>query len=224
MARIYEKSNTKKSDNGLAAYDLSSGLSAKVLLDLKLNTIFDGEKNNKEIMDLITSTIHGIPSLFEDVELQHLQIYLGKSSIDQVHNRAKLHWDEKDAPYFIPIIKLKTKQISYIEKLGLKYLSYLDKKGRLCFGKLLNESIGSQGRKSNSNYHIIYIAFRIDQKHVAFPLSKSEIVLATGYLHETLREEFPKESSPVLVYEILESIVKTDSGLKLFWDIDSKED
>jgi hypothetical protein len=225
VAVTYEKFKTKKSSEALAVYHLGNELKTNKLIDLKFNPIFKGEHTKKEVMRIITETIHGIQGLFSDVELPNIQIYLGKTAIDQLPKRAESHWQQKDTPYFIPVIKVKASDVDYIEKLGLKYLKFLEKNNNLCFGKLLNSGMGGEGRRSSSKSHIIYLAFRIDQrKNSSTPISKEQIGLALGHLHYTLKDQFPKESDPKAIKDILTVISRVKKGTKLYWDIDSTMD
>ena len=102
---------------------------------------------------------------------------------------------------------------------------FLERNNHLCFGKLLNCGTGGEGRPSETKNHVIYLAFRIDQrKKNSTPISKDEINLAQGHLHYSLKEQFPKESDPEAIKDILTVVSRVKKGIKLYWDIDSIAD
>lgn len=219
----YEKANTKSSKQGLAVYDI--GVSkAKNLIDIELNEIYDyNDENPQDIMSVITDVIHNIPRLFTSVELDHLQIYLGKTTLSNLHNRAEDHWaNAKDTPYFIPILKVSKKDINFVEKLGLRYLFFLEDNNFLCFGKLLNQKEGGGGRASNDKEQIIYLTFRTDKRNKSNLLPKDEIDLATGFLYYNLIKELKDEINPQIIRETLNEISKMKGSINLFWSAESR--
>lgn len=220
MSKI--KRETRKSQNGLAVYDLRFGNHQDI--DVNFNSIFDGGKMaRREIIETITTAIHGIPKLFEGVELGHLELYLGKTSVDQINTRAQSHSKQKDTHFFIPIIAVRGQEINYIEKLGLKYLFFLQENDHLCFGKLLNERDGGGGRRTDSNLHIIYLTFRIDQRKTSKLFPRKNLDLATGHLYYSLKSEFPNDANPNDLRSVLEVMNCIGKQSKLYWDENSKQ-
>lgn len=224
MAIAHSKRKTSKSERGVAVYDLGNEFKGQDIIDIDFNEIYDGKGDpKKDIIKLITEAIHGIPSLFNEVDLEHVQVYLGKTAEHRISYRSEEHWHGKDTPYFIPLIKVSNKEIDYIEKLGIKYLNFLSNNNHLCFGKLLNGIEGGGGRKSEAKTQVIYLTFRIDKRNKSNPISREGVNLAIGHMYYSLNNEFSKDANPEDIKEILYSIYKTRTGLKLYWDEDSRE-
>lgn len=177
-------------------------------------------KDAREIILLIIEVIHGIPFLFhekERVDLYNLQVYIGKTSEGQILNRAKSHLRSKDTPYFIPISWVNHSLLSLVEKMGLKYLHYLELKNFLCFGELLNEKNGSPGRVTESK-GLIYLSFRIDKRHSPRDLMpKKELQWATGYFINDFQISMGEKREEDEITDILTSLSRIEQKTKLYW-------
>lgn len=224
MSNSFWKTATRQSATGLPVFDISFASSGDYLDGVA--EVFEVDQL-PEAVELVTKVIHGIPKLFEKkekIDLEHLKIYLGRTACDQFAKRMEAHFKTKGLPYAIPICIADNDFVKMLERFSIKFLKYLEKENRLCFGSLVNCSSGSAGRFSEDK-SIIYLVFGIDRR------SKAGELLESGEIDDAVRRVYTMiESDDVIDGEIslrelkqcFKETTKQHAGTKLYWYGDSR--
>lgn len=108
--------------------------------------------------------IHSIPDLFNDSDLDRVELYIGRTGCTPRHvkGRWKIHRDEKDHEYALVAIRCPTDRIVRWEGMMVKILNRLKSRGRLCVRNA--EGSGGGGRVADTDDSVVYITWRLKRR------------------------------------------------------------
>lgn len=109
----------------------------------------------------IVRAIHAIPFLWRErvrVELQQLQVYVGRSNPRRVHNRFRAHFRNQHRVHSMGsvLFKCPTKDVRRIEERGIRLVKTLDQRGSLCVANIANDSRGGLPKSKTA---VIYVTW-----------------------------------------------------------------
>jgi len=169
-----------------------------------------------KVFAFVTGIIHGMPDLFEEnISLKDLEVYLGRSSLEQVANRWSKHFNERDHLYGIVCCQVPEDTIERIEEGCVKIFKRLHSNDILCIS---NKSVASAGR-SSSGVTVIYLTFCVDKRLKEKPaITSKDIDRIANYIDE--------ESSGEYRFTEIESsmrrLKKHSDKVKLVWHQDHR--
>jgi hypothetical protein len=108
-------------------------------------------------IELVIQAIHGIPGL-EDASREEVEVYLGRSCPDGLHGRFRSHRDEREHTGGVCLFKLPTALVPLVEKAGIRILTLLKERKKLC---IANAAADSRGPLPSDETSVIYLTWRI---------------------------------------------------------------
>lgn len=214
MGKEYKKNTSfRKSTRGIAAFDLE--ITYKEEIDDFIEDELDFVDDLKEVIERVTCIVHSIPELFkqsEKIDLGNIRLYIGRTA--NGGTRIEKHLADFSRRFAIPVCRVKKDIGAEAEEFGIRFLKYLEKKEKLCVGRI--ENLKKDGGSANRD-STIYISFDIDSrlKSLGDP-SELDHEIALGALKNELDDqdiEITKED----LKDCLKEASDTDSGFKLFW-------
>jgi hypothetical protein len=118
----------------------------------------------------VMEVIHGIPMLFEDVNLGEVVIYIGRSFFNPsapsqgVYQRFKNHLAERGHEYGIVALSCETDIVPLWEKAAIKTIAKLKEKNKLCVSDIVNQKKDLAGPYASYHESVIYITWSHGKK------------------------------------------------------------
>lgn len=221
MSVCYQKKATRITVDGFTVFDMEhsspNDLNETVLDELDILA------NHRDVVQRIIRLIHSIPTLFdesENIQLDHIYAYVGRSKLNLAGNRLLTHWEKSDRPYAIPVCISPGEDVASLEKFSIHYLSYLRKINALCISQL--DNVHKSGGVT-SHDSVIYLSFGIDKRMKSGGyLEKKHVPLAVGKIHGDL-EDSGENIKAKHIEEILLLGLKPAQKCKLHWHQASKK-
>lgn len=212
----YKKAETRSSESGIPVFDMEYVLREDIE-DAEPYEVADF----RGAVELISEVIHFIPNLFrEKISVEHLKIYLGRSSENGLYHRWDSHYKGKDLPYAVPVCVLENMSVNEVERFGLRLLRFLERERGLCFGELMNEKGGSPGREPSGD-PMLYLCFGVDKRIRRMEgFNEEELDLAVGHLYFDLERQVPQDE----IRASLRATRKESKMQRLYWHKSSRED
>lgn len=92
---------------------------------------------------LVVRAIHDLPRLLPDRGMENIEVYLGRSTEDELLRRWAEHRDEKQHDHGIVLFRTFTAQVELFEQLALEVLKRLHDRRVLCVRNIVPRSIGN---------------------------------------------------------------------------------
>lgn len=108
-------------------------------------------------IELTIQAIHRIPVL-EDASREEVEVYLGRSYPEGLQNRLRAHRDERGHTAGVCLFTLPTSLVSLVEKAGVRIISLLKERKKLC---IANAAADARGPLPGSDISVIYLTWRI---------------------------------------------------------------
>lgn len=107
----------------------------------------------------VIRSIHGIPKLFEDLELGQIEVYLGRAGAteEHVHGRFGSHFENKDHEHGAILFEGATKDVVSWEGWANRIIKSLQARGMLCVANII---AGKNGRTPSTPTSVVYMTWR----------------------------------------------------------------
>ena len=113
----------------------------------------------------VMEVVHGIPMLFEDVDLGELEIYIGRSFFNHsipsqgVFQRFRWHLENRGHDYGIVALSCQTGMVPLWERAMIRTIAKLRQNKKLCVSDIVNVGQGGMGNIPSCPESVIYITW-----------------------------------------------------------------
>jgi hypothetical protein len=169
----------------------------------------------------VMKVIHGIPNLFEDVNLGEVEIYIGRSHFDPnstiqnhgVFGRFISHKNTRGHEYAIIALACDTDRVALWERAAINIIKKLKDSGKLCVSDIVNTATHEAGAMPKHHESLIYITWKRGKKTKIKHLTQQQIDSVSEEISEVLNNDISENK----IKEVLSVTMYVSECSEITW-------
>jgi hypothetical protein len=174
----------------------------------------------------VMEVVHGIPMLFDNVNLGELEIYIGRSFFNHsipsqgVYQRFRWHLENRGHDYGIVALSCQTDMVPLWERAMIRTIAKLRQNKKLCVSDIVNVGQGGMGNIPSCPESVIYITWTHGKPTKIQHLNVQQITPISKEISADLNHEIPWPQ----IKGVLSVTTDVEQYLDIAWGHDLDED